>query len=86
MSRKISTALLSVGPTINMRMQAPAKWELEIINIILFRRKKLLPVALLLVLLTVTLGLAFAGDIPSKIPILGGSKAFVPAFANLRMD
>ena len=36
--------------------------------------------AMLPVFLAIGLNLAFAESIPSKIPILGGSKAYIPAF------
>ena len=66
-------------------MQARARWELEVSQEILSRKKKMLLVALLPSIMTVGLGLVFAGDIPSQIPILGGSKAYIPAFVTPTM-
>jgi len=79
-ARKIYGALISAGSFIHTGLQAQARWELEASKIILTRKKKFLLAALFPVLLTIGLGLAFAESIPSRIPILGGSKAYIPAF------
>ena len=80
MLKKITWTLLSAGNFIHSGMQAQAKWELEVSKVILSRHKKVLLMALLPVFLAIGLKLAFAESIPSKIPILGGSKAYIPAF------
>jgi hypothetical protein len=78
--KKITWTLLSVGYLLHTGMQAQAKWELEVSKVILLRHKKVLLMAMLPVFLAIGLKLAFAESIPSKIPILGGSKAYIPAF------
>jgi uncharacterized membrane protein YfcA len=78
--KKITWTLLSVGYLLHTGMQAQAKWELEVSKVILMRHKKVLLMAMLPVFLAIGLKLAFAESIPSKIPILGGSKAYIPAF------
>lgn len=85
MLRRITSTLYWTGYYIHIGLQAQAKWELEISNTILSRKKKVLLVALLPVLLGVGLDLALAEDIPAKIPILGGSKAYIPAFVTPTM-
>jgi len=85
MLKRFSRTLLSIGYLIHADMQARARWELEVSQEILSRKKKMLLVALLPPILTVGLGLVFAGDIPSQIPILGGSKAYIPAFVTPTM-
>jgi hypothetical protein len=83
--KKITWALLSVGYLMHTGMQAQAKWELEVSKVILLRHKKVLLMAMLPVFLAIGLKLAFAESIPSKIPILGGSKAYIPAFVTPTM-
>jgi uncharacterized membrane protein YfcA len=80
MLRKVAQALLSAGYFTHVGLQAQAKWELEVSGTILLRKKKILLGALLPILIGVGLNLCFAEDIPSKIPILGGSKAYIPAY------
>jgi len=77
---KLSQTLFSVGYLMHTGMQVQAKWELEVSRVILLNKKKGLLLALSPILLGVGLNLVFAAeDIPSKIPILGGSKAFIPS-------
>jgi len=83
--KKITWALLSVGYRMHTGMQIQAKWELEVSKVILMRHKKVLLMAMLPVFLAIGLKLAFAESIPSKIPILGGSKAYIPAFVTPTM-
>jgi uncharacterized membrane protein YfcA len=59
---------------------AQARWELETSRVILGRRKKLLALALVPACLTALAAVAAAEDVPATIPILGGSKAYMPAF------
>ena len=66
-------------------MQAQAKWELEVSRIILSRRKKILLAASLPALFLVGMNYVFAESIPSRIPILGGSKAYLPIFVTPTM-
>ncbi len=80
MIRKIVGALLYAGALLHAAGQAQASWELEVSPIILSRKKKLLLAAFFPILLTIGFHFAFAESIPSRIPILGGSKAYMPAF------
>jgi hypothetical protein len=68
--------------------EAQAKWDRELTRTILSSKKRLFILFLMtLPVLIVTLG--YAGDpvelLPDKIPILGGSKAFMPSFSNNTM-
>jgi hypothetical protein len=80
MLRRVTSTFYRTGYFIHIGLQGQAKWELEISHIILSRKKKVLLVALLPILLGVGLNLVMAEDIPTKIPILGGSKAYIPVF------
>ena len=77
--------LTSTGYFFHSLSQVQARWELETSTLILSQRKKTLFIALLPVLCAMGLELAFAESIPSKIPILGGSKAYIPAFVTPTM-
>lgn len=77
--------LTSTGYFFHNLSQVQARWELETSTLILSQRKKTLFIALLPVLCAMGLELAFAETIPSKIPILGGSKAYIPAFVTPTM-
>jgi len=85
MFKKVSQMLTSTGYFLHTLSQVQARWELETSTLILSQRKKTLFIALLPVLCAMGLELAFAETIPSKIPILGGSKAYIPAFVTPTM-
>jgi uncharacterized membrane protein YfcA len=85
MVRKVTRILLALGYFIQADMQARAKWELEVSKVILSQKKRILLMALLPVLLAIGLKFAFAETIPSQIPILGGSKAYIPALLTPKM-
>ena len=85
MIRTLRETFLSVGSLLQTGLQAQAKWELEVSRIILSRRKKFLLLALLPALFLVGMNLSFADSIPSRIPILGGSKAYLPIFVTPAM-
>jgi hypothetical protein len=85
MFKKVSQMLTSTGYFFHNLSQVQARWELETSTLILSQRKKTLFIALLPVLCAMGLELAFAETIPSKIPILGGSKAYIPAFVTPTM-
>jgi uncharacterized membrane protein YfcA len=72
--------LVRAGSLLHDGAQAQAHWELEVSRTILSRRKKVLLAALFPILFTVGLNFALADSIPSQIPILGGSTAYIPAF------
>lgn len=80
MIRKLIGGLIHAGSLLHIGAQAQARWELEVSHTILSRRKRILLAACLPILLGVGLHFAFAESIPSRIPILGGSKAYMPAF------
>jgi len=85
MFKKVSQMLISTGYVFHSFSQVQARWELETSTLILSQRKKTLFIALLPVLCAMGLELAFAETIPSKIPILGGSRAYIPAFVTPTM-
>ena len=63
--------------------RAQAAWEIETSRVILTRRKLLLALAIAPILLVLLLQAVGAVDLlPEKIPILGGSKAYMPALVN----
>jgi hypothetical protein len=78
--KKVVAALLNAGALLHAGGQAQARWELEVSQVILSRKKKVLLAAFFPILLTIGLNFAFAESIPSRIPILGGSRAYIPAF------
>jgi uncharacterized membrane protein YfcA len=80
MIRNLRETFFSIGSLLQAGLQAQAKWELEVSRIILSRRKKILLLALFPALFLVGMNLAFADRIPSRIPILGGSRAYLPIF------
>jgi uncharacterized membrane protein YfcA len=80
MVKRVVSALLNAGSSLHAGAQAQAKWELEVSQVILARKKKVLLAAFFPILLTIGLNVAFAESIPSRIPILGGSRAYIPAF------
>jgi uncharacterized membrane protein YfcA len=80
MMRKLTEASMRAGSMLHMGAQAQAQWELEISHTILARRKKVLLAALFPILLAAGLEFAGAETIPSRIPVLGGSTAYMPAF------
>ena len=80
MMRRIGARLLAAGAVLNAAAQAQAQWEVEVGRFILSRRKRVLLLASLPILAALGLGLACADTIPSRIPTLGGSRAYIPAF------
>ena len=79
------SVLVSAASLIHSGAQAQAEWELEVSRQILSHRKKALLVACLPAIFFVGLNLAFAEGIPERIPILGGSKAYLPVFVTPTM-
>ncbi len=79
MLRRIAGAFLAAGAVLNAAARAQAKWEVEVGQFILSRKKRVLALASLPIVAALGLGLAFADTIPSQIPILGGSRAYIPA-------
>jgi uncharacterized protein len=77
--------LLWAGYLIHAGMQTQANWEREASELILRRHKKVLLIALFPIAMGIGLAMAFAEGIPSKIPILGGSKAYIPALVTPTM-
>jgi uncharacterized membrane protein YfcA len=85
MFKRVSLKLFSTGYFFHTLGQVQARWELEASIFILSQRKKALLIALLPVLCGMGLELALAETIPSRIPILGGSKAYIPALVTPTM-
>lgn len=85
MIRNLRETFFSIESLLQTSLQAQAKWELEVSKIILSRRKKFLLLALFPALFLAGMNLAFADGIPSRIPILGGSKAYLPIFVTPSM-
>ncbi|MGD0626322.1 MAG: sulfite exporter TauE/SafE family protein [Thermodesulfobacteriota bacterium] len=83
--RNLSHILSSTGYLLHTLGQTQAGWELKMSTRILSRKKKTLFVALLPVLAGIGLELAFAETIPHKVPILGGSRAYIPAMVTPTM-
>jgi len=83
--RKARQLILGVGSLLHCGLQAQARWELEAGRTILSRRKKVLLAASLPALLFMGLNLALAEGIPERIPILGGSRAYIPVFVTPTM-
>ena len=77
---RIIGTLINAGSLLHEGAQAQARWELEVSHTILGQRKKVLLAALVPILFAIGMNFAFADSIPSRIPILGGSKAYMPAF------
>jgi hypothetical protein len=66
--------------------RSQARWEADTARTILRRRKKFLFISALPILLCIGLQAAAAADVlPEKIPILGGSKAYMPSFASTKV-
>ena len=66
--------------------RSQARWEADTARTILRRRKKFLLISALPILLCIGLQAAAAADVlPEKIPILGGSKAYMPSFASTKV-
>ncbi len=82
---KVVAAFMRAGWLLNAGAQAQAQWEIEVSHQILARRKTLLLLACLPILFGVGLNFACADSIPSRIPILGGSRAYLPAFVTPTM-
>ena len=81
MFRKLADKCAGLGSALNECAKAQAQWELDASTVILRQRKKLLFLALVPVLVLLVVRTAVAADIlPEKIPILGGSKAYMPSF------
>ncbi|HPN83734.1 MAG TPA: sulfite exporter TauE/SafE family protein [Victivallales bacterium] len=80
-------ALRDSGKLLHDISHAHAKWEIETGRRILSKRKFFLLILLLPILLPLILNAAsvVVDDLPSKIPILGGSKAYIPAIVNSKM-
>jgi uncharacterized protein len=71
---------------LNEFMGMQAKWEIETSQRILARRKKYLFLAVLPILLVFVMqSPTVAEALPDKVPVLGGSTAFMPCFANPTM-
>lgn len=85
MGRKGLDALLWIGFHIQSGMRMQGIWEVEIGREILVNRRKRIVIALLPVLCGIGLEWAFAESLPSKIPLLGGSRAYIPAHATAMM-
>jgi len=79
MVTRIVHFFLSTGCILNSALMAQGKWEIEVGKTILLKRKKTLFIALVPVFLSIGLSFSLAETIPSRIPILGGSKAYIPA-------
>ena len=86
MLNRIGNTVSGWGAALNQLSRAHAEWEIETARTILTRRRKLLVVVSMPLLVMLALQAAHAaGLIPEKIPILGGSKAYMPAFATPTM-
>jgi len=81
MGKRGLDALLWLGFHLRSGMQMQGTWEVEVGKEILGQRKKLILIALLPILCGIGFEWAFAEAIPSKIPLLGGSRAYIPAHA-----
>ena len=77
---RIIGTLINAGSLLHEGAQAQARWELEVSHTILGQRKKVLLAALVPILFAIGMDFAFAESIPSRVPILGGSTAYIPAF------
>jgi len=76
----------AVGGALHEAARAHGRWEVELSARILERRKKLLAALLIPVVLGLLVSPVLASHpLPEKLPILGGSKAFVPSVVNARM-
>ena len=76
----------NLGASLHEFSRAHAEWEIETTRTILTRRRKLLVAACAPLLVVLALQAAHAaGIIPEKIPVLGGSKAYMPCFASPTM-
>jgi uncharacterized protein len=85
MGRRGLDALLWIGFLIRSGMQMQGTWEVEVSKEILTQKKKLILIALLPILCGIGYEWAFAEGIPSRIPLLGGSRAYIPAYATPTM-
>ncbi len=82
---RVNHHLFSAGAFLHSGAQRQAIWEMEAGRIILSRRKKVLLSASLPALIFMGLNLALAEGIPERIPILGGSRAYIPIFVTPTM-
>ena len=86
MLSKFRQAVSGLGESLNAFSRAHAEWEIETTREILAKRKRLLLAMLAPVLVVLALQAAqAAGLIPEKIPVLGGSKAYMPCFCSPKM-
>ncbi len=82
---RVNHLLFSAGALLHSGAQVQAKWEMEAGRTILSRRKRVLLGASLPALIFMGLNLAIAEGIPERIPILGGSRAYIPVFVTPAM-
>ncbi len=82
---RVNHLLFSAGAFLHSGAQLQARWELEAACTILSRRKKFLLAASLPAMIFMGLNLALAEGIPERIPILGGSRAYIPVFVTPAM-
>ncbi|MGB9826436.1 MAG: sulfite exporter TauE/SafE family protein, partial [Desulfofundulus sp.] len=80
--RKVAGGGLAAGEFLTDLSRKQARWELEMSRQILYRRWKLLLVALFPVLLGLGMEMAMAAGLPDFI---GGQKAYMPSFATTQM-
>jgi uncharacterized membrane protein YfcA len=86
MFRFLRCQVLLCGAALDAMSRAQARWEIEAARSIFARRRWALLVALTPVLVALLIRAAAAGDVlPDRVPILGGSKAYMPLFADTRM-
>lgn len=78
--------LHACGAVLHEMSRAQARWDIEMSGRILSRRKWAVIAAAAPVAAVLLLQAAYAADLlPEKIPILGGSKAYMPLFINGKM-
>ena len=86
MFRNLGSLLSACGAALSEMSRAQARWEIDTAGLIFKRRRWALLVALAPVLVLLLIRVAVASDLlPDKVPILGGSKAYMPLFADTKM-
>ncbi|HTU03171.1 MAG TPA: sulfite exporter TauE/SafE family protein [Candidatus Sulfotelmatobacter sp.] len=76
---RLGTAVTSAGALVDAGARAQARWEVEVGRRILSEKRGTLLLACLPILILGCLEAAGADAIPSQIPVLGGSRAYLPA-------
>src|SRR5450756_2590604 len=77
--------LRGVSQTIQGFAQAQADWEIKMSRNVFKSKKRLFLLLLLTVPVICALTANAAGILPDSIPILGGSKAYMPSYINSTM-